>query len=118
MATVDAVVTFDSGAVRSADCANVRYDLITPIGLRRVAEAYAEGSEKYGDYNWEKGMPIAEMLNHAVAHIYNYLAGDRSEDHLGHAAWNLMAACHSEEMWPEINDNLRESGCKPPGSEK
>jgi len=31
--------TFDSGAVRSADCAGYRYDLITPIGLAALAEA-------------------------------------------------------------------------------
>lgn len=103
---------FETGAVRSADRCNERYDLITPIGLRRVAQTYHEGSKKYDDFNWEKGMPISDMLNHAIPHIYAYLAGDRSEDHLAHAAWNLLAALHSEELWPELNANLRPANCK------
>jgi hypothetical protein len=35
---------YDTGAVRSTDCDNVRYDLISPIGLRAVAATYAEGA--------------------------------------------------------------------------
>lgn len=94
---------YDTGAVRSADCKAVRYDLISPIGLRALAETYSEGAQKFGPYNWENGMPVADLLNHAIAHIYNFLNGDRSEDHLGHAAWNLIGAIHSYKKWPELN---------------
>lgn len=109
------VTRFDTGAVRSSDASGTRYDLITPIGLRRVAEAYAEGSAKYGDFNWEKGMPVHDLLNHVLRHCYMFLSGDRSEDHLGHAAWGMLAACHSDEQWPTLNEgHLRQAGCKPP----
>jgi len=109
------VTTFETGAVRSADRAKQRYDLISPIGLRRLAETCHEGANKYDDFNWEKGMDIPDILNHAIAHVYGYLSGDRSEDHLAHAAWNLFAAMHSEELWPELNEGkLRVEGCKPP----
>lgn len=100
-------VKYNTGAVRSADAESTRYDLITPIGLRRLAETCAEGAEKYGDYNWEKGMPISDLANHAIRHLYKFLEGDRSEDHLAHAAWNCLAACHSQEAWPELNSGLR-----------
>jgi hypothetical protein len=56
----------------------------------------AEGAEKYGEWNWQKGFPVNDILNHALAHIFNHLAGDRSEDHLGHAAANLLMAIHTE----------------------
>lgn len=105
--------TFKTGAVRSTDVDSLAYELISPIGLRRVAETCEEGRKKYGEYNWEKGMPISDLLRHAIAHIYKYLFGDRSEDHLAHAAWNLLAACHSEEMWPILNVNLRINGVPP-----
>lgn len=98
---------FSTGAVRSADATGVRYDLITPIGLRRVAETYKEGYDKYGAFNWEKGMPINDILNHGIRHIYEYLSGDRSEDHLAHAAWNLLAAMHMEETHPDLTTELR-----------
>ena len=96
---------FATGAVRSDDANNEAWHLMTPVGLRRVAETCREGAVKYGDYNWEKGMPIADLMNHAIRHIYKYLDGDRSEDHLAHAAWGLLGAMHSEERWPELNNN-------------
>lgn len=106
---------FDTGAVRSKDADETRYDLISPIGLEALAKTYAEGSRKYSDYNWEKGFPVHDLLNHAIRHIYKYLSGDRSEDHLPHAAWNVLAAIHSEKLWPELNaGHLRGPGCTVP----
>ena len=95
---------FPSGAVRGSDAEGVRFDLITPIGLRRLAETCAEGARKYGDHNWQKGIPASVMLNHAIRHAYLWLAGDATEDHLAHAAWNLLAVCHFEEVLPEMID--------------
>ena len=106
---------FGTGAVRSDTFEELRYDLISPIGLREVARTCAEGAQKYSDYNWEKGMPVHDLLNHAIAHVYQFLAGDRSEPHLPHAAWNLLAAIHSAELWPQLNDGtLRGPGCQAP----
>jgi len=96
--------TFASGAIRSTDAENERWDLITPIGLRRLAETCAEGARKYGVNNWQKGIPASDLINHAIRHLYLYLAGDVSEDHLAHAAWNLLAVCHFEETKPELID--------------
>lgn len=106
---------YDTGAVRSADCEQTRYDLISPIGLERLAQTYAEGAEKFGPFNWENGMPVTDLLNHAIAHVYKFLRGDRSEDHLSHAAWNLLGAIHSMEVWPHLNEGvLRGAGCTCP----
>ena len=106
---------FDTGAVRSSDADAVRYDLVSPIGLRRLAKTCHEGAEKYTPFNWEQGMPVGDLLNHAVRHVYLFLEGDRSEDHLGHAAWNLFGAMHSEELWPDLNKGrLRGPGCSAP----
>lgn len=106
---------YDTGAVRSGDCEETRYDLISPIGLERLAQTYAEGAKKFGAFNWENGMPITDLLNHAIAHIFKYLRGDRSEDHLAHASWNLLGAIHSSELWPHLNDGtLRGDGCTCP----
>ena len=59
-----------------------------------MAKTMAEGAIKYGTNNWQKGMPIEDCLNHAIRHQYLWLEGDRSEDHLAHAACNLMMAIH------------------------
>ena len=106
---------FGTGAIRSDTAEAFRFDLISPIGLREVARTCAEGAAKYDDFNWERGMPVHDLLNHAIAHVYQYLSGDRSEPHLPHAAWNLLAAIHSEELWPQLNDGtLRSPGCVAP----
>ena len=111
----DARKEYDTGAVRSGDCEETRYDLITPIGLRALAQTYAEGMRKFGYCNWENGMPVTDLLNHAIAHIYKFLGGDRDEDHLAHAAWNLLGAIHSMEMWPQLNEQfLRGPNCDAP----
>ena len=65
-----------------------------------MAEAMARGLEKYPKDNWKKGLPIDDCLNHAIRHQYLWLEGDRSEDHLAHAACNLMMAIHFLENPP------------------
>jgi hypothetical protein len=97
------------GATRQAGVAGsqkskfpARYELISTIGLRRLAETHGEGSIKYGDNNWLNGMEDKDLLNHALAHINLYRAGDRTEDHLAHASWNLFACMHFEETRPEL----------------
>lgn len=105
--------TYKTGAQRGSSVAGEsrdvskltpRYDLISPIALRRLAETHAEGADRYGQYNWRAGMPFTDTLNHCLAHINAYLTGDKSEDHLAHAAWNLFALMHFEETHPEMND--------------
>ncbi len=106
-------VTFDTGSVRN-ELNDVRYDLISPVALRRLAETYALGAGIYGDRNWEKGQPFSVLLNHALDHINCYVAEQRGaaimkgkkqgEDHISHAVWNLFALMHFQELMPALND--------------
>lgn len=95
---------YATGAVRSADAEQTRFDLVSPVGLRRLAETCAEGAKKYGDRNWERGFPATSLVNHALRHVNLWLAGDALEDHLAHAAWNLLALMHFEERRPDLID--------------
>ena len=97
---------FKSGATR-AKLDNVRYDLISPQALSRLAATYAEGAGKYGDNNFRKGMEFSNVLNHVLEHIMIYLQGEEGEppeDHLAHAAWGLFTLMEQEETRPELND--------------
>lgn len=95
------------------------YEAIPPAGMRALAETYKEGSIKYGDRNWERGFPVHDLLNHGIKHLWDWLDGKRKEDDLGHAVWNFMAAIHSLELWPHLNEgHLRGPGCTPPGEVK
>lgn len=74
-----------------------RYDLITPYGLRRLAKRYHEGSKKYGDRNWEKGLDINTCLDSLLRHANQYKMGMKDEDHMAAVAWWAFAIMHYEE---------------------
>lgn len=100
-------IKFKTGAVRGHESFKRfphRFDLVSTIGERRLAETYGEGAEKYGESNWLKGIPMTNLINHAKDHINQYMSGDRSEDHLAHAAWNLFTAMHMEETNEKMKD--------------
>lgn len=105
----------ETGATRSKDVDDVRYDLISPVGLETLARRYALGASRHGANNWLKGMPILDVINHGIRHIYLHLSGDRSDDHLGAWAWAAFTAIHSDKMWPHLNaGQLCGPGCTPP----
>ena len=94
------VDTLEDGKAPRQSHLPARFDLLPPLAHRAVAEVLYAGNEKYGvlvdgvktsDANW-RGIPIADHLNHAAAHLNNFYAGDTSEDHLAHAATRLMFA--------------------------
>ncbi len=105
------VKVYPTGAKRSTDADDWRYDLIPPIGLRRLARAFAEGSVKYGDHNWMKGFPTWDVINHLQKHIEQFKIGDKSEDHLAHAAFGLFVLMHDEEAHPERIELPFKKGC-------
>ena len=85
------MVTNSNGASESGT--NLRFDLIPSEEIATIAAILIEGAIKYGEYNW-KGITTMSHINHALQHIFAYISGDRSDDHLGHAATRLMFA-----MW-------------------
>jgi hypothetical protein len=90
--------TFDSGSVRDSREGKGRFDLLSPIFLRRLAQHYEAGAIKYDPRNWEKGQPMSRYFDSAMRHMNCYLEGRRTEDHLIAAAWNIAAMVHTEEM--------------------
>ena len=88
----DVVTTNDKGASQSdTPC---RMDLIPPSSLLEISTVLAQGATKYGEWNW-LGIPTEEHLNHALTHIYGWLAGDRTEHHLANAACRILFALHT-----------------------
>lgn len=69
---------------------SARYDLIDPHALHALAAVLHRGAQVYGEANWRL-IEVNSHLNHAIAHIYGYLAGGAQED-LAHAFARLMMA--------------------------
>ena len=88
---------YKTGGTRDARAGKGRFDLITPIGLKRLAQVYERGATNHGDRNWEKGIPLSRCTDSALRHLNQYLNGEEDEDHLAQAAWNIFAIMHIEE---------------------
>jgi hypothetical protein len=80
-----------TGARRDARKGKGRYDLLPLDMLRRDAALYERGAVHYGDRNWEKGMPLGRVLDSAMRHLVQLLAGDRDEDHAAAVRFNVAA---------------------------
>lgn len=87
---------FNTGSQRDMQAGKPRYDLIPPKPLKRLAELYARGAEKYDDHNWHKGQNTSRILASLMRHVESYRLGDREEDHLAAIAWNAFALMEFE----------------------
>lgn len=85
------------GAVRERAEGKGRYDLLPVFATRRLARWYELGAGKYGDRNWEKGIPFSRCIDSCKRHIDKFIMGMHDEDHLAAAVWNLMAIMDYQE---------------------
>jgi len=86
---------FATGAVRDRQAGKGRFDLLPALAVTRLARHFEKGAAKYGDRNWEQGIPLSRFLDLSLIHISEPTAWD-DEDHLVAAAWNLLAALETE----------------------
>ena len=58
--------------------------------LLEAAKHFEEGAKKYGESNWQKGIPVHCYIDSAVRHYLKWLRGDKDEPHDRAFVWNLM----------------------------
>ena len=56
-----------------------RYDLLPPFAIKELAKVYEEGAKKYEADNWKK-VDVEDHINHALAHVFQYLKYNRRFD--------------------------------------
>lgn len=91
---------FTTGGQRDRQEGKGRYDLLPPDAIHRLAQHFEGGAIKYNDRNWEKGLPLSRFLDSATRHLFQYLGGDREEDHMIAAAWNALCFVQTQ-IWIE-----------------
>lgn len=69
-----------------------------------VARHFENGALKYGEHNWQKGIPISRYVDSALRHLMKDLAGETDEDHAAAFVWNCMCAAWTMEHLPEMDD--------------
>ncbi len=89
-----------------------RLDLLHPRATQDMAEAFTFGANKYGDYNWHKGMEWTKMIASAKRHL---LAIERGEDydsesgllHVAHLAANIHMLNAYYYIYPMGDDRIQ-----------
>jgi hypothetical protein len=74
-----------------------------PTVYLEVAKHFEEGAKKYGENNWQKGLPVSCYIDSAVRHYLKYLRGDTDEPHDRAFCWNIMCAIWTCRHKPELN---------------
>jgi len=82
---------FSTGSVRDDRKGKGRNDLLPFLSLQKVSQHFENGTNKYGDRNWECGQPLSVYFDSAFRHMVKHFIGLNDEDHLSAAIWNLMA---------------------------
>lgn len=96
---------FESGAMREPEDGKLRYDLVSPVALRRLALNMTKGAEKYGPHNWNKGMPTSRMLSAAMRHLELAREGNKDEDHWAALVFNIFGIMHFEGTeWDDLHE--------------
>lgn len=100
---------FPTGMVRDTQDDKPRYDLVDGAFLKRWAELMARGAKKYGENNWRKAATEAELSRFkasAIRHMYQWLDGDKTEDHASAIAFNVAGAEMVATKLEEVNKEV------------
>lgn len=70
--------------------------------LLEVAKHFEDGAKKYGEYNWQKGIPVKCYIDSAVRHYLKWRRGDNDEPHNRAFVWNILCCIWTVENKPEM----------------
>lgn len=69
-----------------------------------LSKHFEAGAKKYGERNWEKGIPTHCYIDSAVRHLLKHLRGDTDEPHDRAFVWNIVCCIWTCINKPELND--------------
>lgn len=61
------------------------YDMMMDVSIH-----FEDGAKKYGEYNWQKGIPESSYIDSAVRHYLKFRAGMDDERHDRAFVWNIL----------------------------
>lgn len=76
------------------DAGKPRLSLIPRAALEAEARVMGFGANKYGTFNWKKGLAYSRLLDAALRHVHAFVDGENDDpesglNHLAHARANL-----------------------------
>ena len=76
-----------------------------------VSHHFEEGCEKYGENNWQKGIPVHCYVDSAARHYLKWRRGDEDERHDRAFVWNVMCAWWTCGHIYEMHEYARKDDC-------
>lgn len=70
---------------KEVNCADIAEVMLS------VSIHFEEGAKKYGEHNWEKGIPLSSFVDSATRHLMKVVAGHKDERHDRAFLWNMLA---------------------------
>ena len=101
---------FSTGSRRDILGDKSKFGLLPFYVLERWAAHITKGAVKYGEANWQRGQPLSRYQDSLLRHLYQWLNGDREEDHLAAMLFNVAglmwteAAVEAGTLPAELND--------------
>ncbi len=77
--------------------------------MLEVSKHFEAGAKKYGENNWQKGIPAHCYIDSAVRHYLKDRRGDEDEPHDRAFVWNLLCCIWTCIHKPELNDYIKEN---------
>ena len=78
-----------------------------PTMFLEVSKHFEEGCKKYGENNWQKGLPVSSYINSGTRHYLKWIRGDKDENHDLAFVWNITCAVWTCKNKPELNNYAR-----------
>lgn len=108
---VDEAKHFDDGKPE------LQYVLAMP-GLLEVAKVGTYGKQKYGQWNYRKGMPWMKLLGSCVRHLAAFIQGQDTDpesgiSHLAHLCYDALMLIGYQIEHPEMDDRYGRQNINP-----
>lgn len=89
----------------------LRYDLLHPTALKGLAQVMTMGAAKYGDTNWQNGMPWKTVVASLKRHLALFEAGQDYDKesgflHVDHIQANAHFLSAYREIYPEGDNRI------------
>lgn len=72
--------------------------------LLEVSKHFEAGCQKYGERNWEKGIPVHCYIDSGVRHLLKHMACWTDEPHDRAFVWNMLCCIWTMTNHQEMND--------------
>jgi Domain of unknown function (DUF5664) len=98
-----------SGMAKRFNSGKTRFSLIPVKAEEAESKVWTMGAEKYGERNWEKGLPFLSVIDSMLRHIKAYQKGETidsesGQPHMAHIRCNAAMLIEYQETHPELDD--------------